>query len=162
MMLDVVGIVVSLTIALGSVAFSHYIAQRIKFRSNFRGLVAELNYNLKVLADIRELSRLDEEAEKENKQALIAFPKLSRFAFDHFIIEGHLLRLPEKVREKLLDTYRSFDIINRYADHYNETKYGVLSVTTGAIEIRKRIRGILKELLIPETEQAVKDFLKSI
>ncbi len=67
MVLDVAEVLASLAIALGSVAFSHYIAQRIKFRSNFRGLVAELNYNLKVLTDIRELLGLDEEAEKENK-----------------------------------------------------------------------------------------------
>jgi len=121
MVLNVVGVLASLAIALGSVAFSHYIAQKIKFRSNFGGLVTELNYNLKVLADIRELLRLDEEAEKGGKLVATTFPRLSRFAFNYFVIEGHLPKLPEEVRKKLLEIYRAFDMINWYLDHYNET-----------------------------------------
>jgi len=158
--LDVLGFLASLAIALTSVAFSHYIAQKIKFRSNFRGLVAELNYNLKVLADIRELLGLDEEAEKGSKLVVTTFPRLSRVAFDYFVIEGYLPKLPEEVREKLLEIYRAFDMINWYLDHYNETKYGVLFVTTGAGEIRRIIREAIKTLT-SHTEQAIKDFLET-
>ena len=160
-MIDIVGIVASLAVALISVALSHCIAQRIKFRSNLRGLLAELDYNLKVLADIRAYLGLDEEAEKESKQALTTFPKLCRFAFDYFVIEGHLLKIPKQNREKLLDIYRGFDLVNKYIEHYNETKYGVLFVTSGATIFRKSIRKVLKKQ-ISETERMIKDFLKSI
>ena len=44
----------------------------------------------------------------------------------------------------LLDIYRGFDIINKFVEHYNETKYGVLFVTTSAVKIRKMIRELLK------------------
>jgi len=62
----------------------------------------------------------------------------------------------------LLNIYRGLDIINKYVEHYNETKYGVLLVTSGAIEIRKTVRKMLKGHLIPKTEQMIKDFLKSM
>jgi len=57
----------SLAVALISVAFSHYIANRVKFNSTLKGLVTELSYNLHVLSEIRELLKLDEDAEKRGE-----------------------------------------------------------------------------------------------
>ena len=162
MVLDVVGVLASLAIALTSVAFSHYIAQKIKFKSNLRGLVTELKYNLEVLEDIRVFLMQDEEAEREEgKQAVVTFPRPCRFAFDYFVVEGHLLKVPEKVRKELLDIYRSFDIINWLIDHYLETKYGILYVTDRAVEMRRAIRATLTGQVIV-TERMVKNLLKAI
>ena len=161
-MLDVVGVLASLAIALTSVAFSHYIAQKIKFKSNLRGLVAELKYNLEVLEDIRVFLEQDEAAEREEgKQAVITFPRPSRFAFDYFVIEGYLLKVPEEIRKELLNIYRSFDIINWLIEHYLETKYGILYVTDRAMEMRRAIRATLNGQVIT-TERMVKNLLKAI
>ena len=149
----------SLAIALLSVAFSHYIASRMKFSSTLKGLVTELNYNLHTLSEIKKFLEMEEDAEKEGKQALVTFPKPHRYAFNYFVIEGHLLKLPEKHRLELLEVYRGLDLISMYLDHYIETKYGILFVTTGAPQIRKNIRTILLKHLIPAIESHIRELL---
>ncbi|MEM1610946.1 MAG: hypothetical protein QXQ57_04785 [Sulfolobales archaeon] len=131
----------------------------MKFSSTFRGLMTELKYNLNVLSDIKELLKMDAAMEKEGSQALITFPKPHKYAFNYFIIEGHLLKLPEKYGMKLSEIYRELDIINMYLDHYIETKYGILFVTNIAPQIREALRTILLERLIPAIEKHIKELL---
>jgi len=166
MNIDIVNLILSiapsLAIALLSVAFSHYVANRLKFNSTLKGLVTELSYNLRILSEIRELLKLDEDAEKEGKQALITFPKPHRYAFNYFAVEGHLLKLAEDVRLKLLDAYIGLDIISMYLDHYVETKYGMLLVVSGAPQIRRALRDILLNHLIPATELRIRELLNTL
>ena len=124
--------------------------------------MSELNYNLHVLSDIRKFLEMDEEAEKEGKQALVTYPKPRRFAFDYFVIEGHLLKLPEEHKMELLEVYRALDLISMYLDHYIETKYGILSVTSGVLKVRRSIREILSGHLIPATESLMKELLNTM
>lgn len=129
--------VLSLAIALLNVASSHYIASKMKFSPTLKGLMTELNYNLHTQSEIKNFLKIEEDVEKEGKQTLVTFPKPHRDAFNYFVIEGHLLKLPKKHRLKLLEICRGLDLISMYLDHYIEAKYGILFVTTGAPQIRK-------------------------
>jgi len=159
-MIDFVSILASLVIALISVGVSHLILQKNKFRSNFKGMLTELEHNLSTLEDIKTVLDEDEKAMKDGKVAFLPLLRLSTFAFDYFVLEGHMMRLHDEDKQFLMRIYKLFQAINEYLKYYEETKLGVLYVTPGGQNIREGLLQILKTVFIPEAESMVKKFIQ--
>ncbi|MCD6493120.1 MAG: hypothetical protein J7K36_04890, partial [Archaeoglobaceae archaeon] len=109
----------SLIVALISVVVSHHIARRMKFKSNFKGIITEIRYNLALLNEIKQVLNRDWEAIK-NQQNITPYllTELNTFAFNYFVLEGHFTKLLEEDKQVLGRIYRLFGSINRHINRY--------------------------------------------
>ena len=151
---------VSLVIALTSVSFSHYLAQKIKFKSNLKGVVTEIQHNISILDDVMSIINNDNIlTKKEGKITSLPLLKLDTFAFDYFVLEGHLMSLSEEDRHILEEIYALFKIINECIERYEETKYGVLYFSMAGKNIREGISVFIGDL-ISKVKSLAEEFIQ--
>jgi|GEM_PF-5809588 hypothetical protein len=156
---DFLSILVSLAIALTSVGISHLIYQRNKFKSNFKGVLAELDYNLLTLKLIKMTLEEGEKKATNNEEFRFPLVELETFTFNHFILEGYLMRLDMRDKEFLMGIYKLFEAINRYIEYYEETKLNLLYRSAYGGEFRETVRQDLKTL-ISEVEPKIEEFIQ--
>ena len=156
--------IVSLVVALISVYFSHWIAEKRKFRGCLEALLSELSLNEANLNFLHDL--LVEEEKLEDMKRLLPIPliRFLNYAFVNLISQGLYFKVPANLRNTLTETYGYLNAINEYITIYEKYKFDIEAAFVQATERRKACRKIMLKL-INDTRKTLKDakrFLEKI
>ncbi len=158
----------ALFVALVSVYVSHVYAQRRKFKSNFEGVITEIEYNVSLINELKRILDNDQESIK-NQQKVTPYllTELNTYSFNYFVLEGHFMKLPKEDRTILGKIYKLFTLINTYSKRYTENKYALLFFDFSDEDDTKNIMAKYQLLdlqiltqYIREVEQLVSEFIQ--